>query len=504
MEKLVQFIAIYILTTCLVVQTKSPFRNGKEFDDKDPSDWNTLAQNQITKAIHFNQNINKAKNVIFFLGDGMGIATLTASRILKGQKQGKPGEEAYLNFETFHNTALIKTYNVDSQVPDSAGTATAFLTGVKGNIRLIGLDGGAKYGNCESISGHELSSILEWSQNAGKHTGFITTTRVTHATPAGLYANTVNRDWEASIPLNIAHREVCKDIALQLMEDIPGKNCKVIMGGGRLYFLPENVTDENSGKRGLRIDGRNLIKEWQTDKKDGIYMGDLEDFQKWNPEETKYALGLFGVDHLDYEVDRKNDSKGQPSIAQMTRKAIKMLQKGPNGFFLFIEGGKIDHAHHATNPYRALEEMLAMEKAIEVALDMTNSKDTLIIVTADHSHTMTISGYPARGNPIYGVAGTSEIDLEPYTTISYANGPGYNISDKGIRANVSGIDTGDKNYLSQTTVPLGSETHGGEDVALYAKGPWSHLFHGLQEQNYIAHAIAYASCVGNFPTACNN
>ena len=102
-----------------------------------------------------------ARNVILFLGDGMGVSTVTAARILAGQRAGDPGEEHLLSFERFPYTGLSKTYNVDSQTADSAGTMSAIMTGVKTNIGVFGIDENVTYGDCESGRGHELVSLLE-------------------------------------------------------------------------------------------------------------------------------------------------------------------------------------------------------------------------------------------------------------------------------------------------------------------------------------------------------
>lgn len=119
----------------------------------------------------------------------------------------------------------------------------------------------------------------------------------------------------------------------------------------------------------------------------------------------------------------------------MTQKAIQILKKNSKGFFLFVEGGKIDMAHHEDKARIALDETLEFAKAIETAYQMTNEEDTLIVVTADHAHTLTMSGYPARGNDITGLYGRGKDEL-PYATLSYANGPGYKAEKDGKRHNL--------------------------------------------------------------------
>ena len=239
-------------------------------------------------------------------------------------------------------------------------------------------------------------------------------------------------------------------------------------------------------------------------------------FDAVNPQQTRHLLGLFERSHMRYEADRKDDVAGEPSLAEMTEKAIKVLRQNNKGFYLMVEAGRIDHAHHAGNAFRALTDTIALSEAVEVAKKLTDDRDTLIVVTADHSHVFTIAGYPSRGNPILGksavdgVPSTDALGLS-YTTLSYANGPGwtggfqrkeFNPANEGtvsahydgsaLRPNLSMVDTTAPNYLQEATVPMGSETHAGEDVAIYASGPNAYLVRGPQEQNVIYHVMADA------------
>ena len=179
---------------------------------------------------------------------------------------------------------------------------------------------------------------------------------------------------------------------------------------------------------------------------------------------------------------------GEPSLAEMTRFTIARLQRLQDpriGFFLVVEGGRIDHAHHAGNAYRALTDAVEFAEAVQVAMDMTSIEDTQILVTADHSHTFTISGYPRRGNPILGkvMSPLGELaqdqDGRPYTTLGYANGPGYRTPLTDLR----NINTEDRNYRQVAAIPMAAETHSGEDVAAYARGPNADTLRGVMEQN---------------------
>jgi len=136
----------------------------------------------------------RAKNVIVFLGDGMSLPTVAAARILEGQRAGGSGEEHQLSFETLPHTALAKTYNTDFQTPDSAGTMTAIATGAKTRFGVVGVGQAGERGDCAASRSNALLSILELAENVGMATGVVTTTRVTHATPASVYAHSPDRN----------------------------------------------------------------------------------------------------------------------------------------------------------------------------------------------------------------------------------------------------------------------------------------------------------------------
>ena len=296
-----------------------------------------------------------------------------------------------------------------------------------------------------------------------------------------------------------------KDIARQLIEVSPvvKNSLKVALGGGRTYFIPKTSFDpEYATTKGRRNDGRDLTAEWvSTRGAKAAYAWNKAQFDAADPATTDYLLGLFEPSHVQYEADRANDTAGEPSLTEMTEKSIKMLEKSRKGFFLHVEGGRIDHAHHAGNANRALLDTIEMAKAVKKAVDMTDPNETLIIVTADHSHVFTIAGYPHRGNDILGLskevpavdgnptAPSKAGDGLPYTTLGYQNGPG---AVSGARADLTSVDTTALGYLQQAVVPMGSETHAGEDVAIYAKGPKAHLVHGSMEQNWIYHVMKEA------------
>jgi len=448
-----------------------------------------------------------AKNVILFIGDGMGVSTVTAVRILDGQRKGLSGEDNVLPFERFPHVALSKTYEVDQQVGESAGTATAIMSGQKTNAGFIGVGSQATRGVCASSRDSHLPSLLELSETIGKSTGIVTTTRLSHATPASTYAHVPERDWENDKDLTEEARlNGCKDIASQLIEFPYGNGIEVAMGGGRIKFLPIDIQDpEGTDMEDGRQDQRNLAQEWTSKHSDSAYIWNQQQFDAIDPQSTDHLLGLFNSDHMQYEADRSEDPAGEPSLANMTKLAIEILKRNPNGYFLLVEGGRIDHAHHDNNAYRALTDGIAFADAVGVADEMTDQGDTLIIVTADHSHTFTMGGYPTRGNPILGKVISNDSkgkpntdydlmdDNKPFTSLGYQSGPGGSWVG-GPRPDLSETDThSDKNYLQQAGLPAEDETHGGEDVAVYARGPGAERIHGVIEQNEIFHVINAAT-----------
>jgi alkaline phosphatase len=494
----------------------------EEYEDP----WFEAGSAAVKRARTLMPGAGKARSVILFVGDGMGIATVTAARILEGQLRGETGEENLLEFEKLPFVALAKTYNTDQQVPDSAGTMTAMVTGVKTKAGVLSLDERVVRRDAASATATRVDTILERAERRGLSTGVISTTKVTHATPAACYAHSPHRGWEDDSDLPEAARELgFPDIARQLIEFPLGDGVEVALGGGRAHFLPASRPDpEHPGKTGSREDGRDLMEEWRGRFEGGAAIWNGQQLAALDPAQTTHLLGLFEPSYMNWEADRAGDAAGEPSLSEMTEKAIQILSKNPRGFFLMVEGGRIDHGHHANNAYRALTDTIELSNAVRRARELTDSAETLIVVTADHSHVMTIAGYPTRGNPILGLVVENDrrglpekkpardATGRPYTTLTYANGPGYlGASDvqpqgskqfphrakefeasRSARPDLTEVDTTAPGYLQESAVPFDGETHGGEDVPVYAGGPGAALFHGVQEQSYLYHAMVAA------------
>jgi alkaline phosphatase len=549
---------------------------GWSLSAAEPSDFG-VQQEAARTALQTPVCPGPAKNIILFLGDGMGMTTITGARILAGQKQGKLGEEHTLSFETFEHTALSKTYTINQQTPDSAGTMTAIMTGHKTNAYIINYDQNVELGNHKTIEdfggpSQRLPILTEELEKQGKSTGIVTTTTLVHATPAACYAHSPNRFWvddnfelfeknEKDKRLKPAINSGFKDIARQLIEFPYGDGIDVALGGGWRSFLPqpESKSSEDTEKKsktpqvskkvdrhtftGRRLDGRDLTREWAS-KTGKTFVKTKDELRSVDTSSTKQLLGLFNREHMSYAVDRleAGAATSEPSLTEMALKALEILKQNPKGYFLMVESGRIDHGHHGSNAHRALNETTLLSDAVQAVLDALSPAEraeTLIIVTADHSHTFTLAGYPTRGNPILGKvirndnAGHAKPEPEkdllglPFTTLGYANGGGYtgpmmnkkdltfshghqqfSVADDGPktknddwkyvniahthRPDLHNVDTSHPNYVQESAVPLGSETHGAEDVPIYATGPGAFLFRGTREQNYIYHAMKLA------------
>ena len=347
--------------------------------------WRSLGQDFVLNQMLTKPIKKQAKNVIMFLGDGMGLTTIAAARNLLG------GEEKSLSFNEFPFTGLAKTYSVDKIVPDSACTATAYLSGVKAQEGTLGVNGNVDMGDCQAGRDRNnwVYSIAKWAQDVGKSTGIVTTTRITHASPAGVYAHIAHRDWEndQEVNLNCGANSDVEDIAYQLIKGEVGSKLDFVMGGGKKHFI-----DASLYKNGKRGDGLNLVEEYKKQSAKNLYVETNDELMSANLKDWDRVFGLYNDDHMLYHLET-DGSTTQPTLEVMTRKAIEFLSQNENGYFLFVEGGRIDLAHHQNLARIALDETIEFSKAVALGRELTNEDDTLIVVTADHSHAFSYSGY---------------------------------------------------------------------------------------------------------------
>lgn len=433
----------------------------------------------------------EAKNIIFFLGDGMGPSTITAARIFKY------GEEGSLQMDKFDRTARIKTFALDAQTTDSAPSMAAYMTGVKMNNEVLSMssdtinvepskdsNGNRTINHCNATNGKSAVTILELAKAKGKAVGAVTTTELTHATPAATYAHICSRSAAYAIAVQAVPGGAGYNPAL-------GDGVDVLMGGGRHHFTPYHAS---TNKRG-RSDGRDLLAEMVAQ---GYTVAKTKAEMAAAPDNKK-LLGIYSSkSHLEFELDRTatppvGEGATQPSLSEMALKALDILSQNKQGYFLMVEGGRIDHALHGTNAKRALTDTIAFDDAIKAVLEKVKLSDpqlknTLIVVTADHDHTLAFNGYSKKGNPILDIArdyqsgqALKDADGKTYTTLVFGNGP----HRPNLRANLESAEVLADNYRQEAGVRLSSETHGGGDVKLFATGAGSHIFKGTLDNTKV-------------------
>ncbi len=432
----------------------------------------------------------QARNILFFLGDGMGPTTITAARIYKH------GEDGLLNFERLDRTARIKTYSNDFQTTDSAPSMGAYMTGVKINqdgisikdARAIDPDkdanGNETIDKCAPNDGVIVPTILELAKARGKSVGAVTTTALTHATPASTFSH-------------VCHRDAAYAIARQIVPGGEGYNqalgdgVDVLMGGGRHHFTP---FDKAANPKG-RADGRDLMAEFAQQ---GYAVGATRaDMMSARP--GRKFVGIYSKDdHLDYSLARRPE---QPTLSDMALKAIELLSTDPDGFFLMVEGGKIDHALHDNNAKNALADTVAFDEAIQAAIERMRQIDpglenTLIVITADHDHTMVLNGYPKRGSKVLDIVHDyatgqpkKDADGKTFTALVFGNGK----VRPDVRADVDSAAAQDDKYQQEAGVRTVYESHGGGDVKLYATGAGSAPFKGTIENTQVFHLMKAAA-----------
>ena len=432
----------------------------------------------------------QARNIIFFLGDGMGATTITAARIFKYK------EEGFLNMEKMERSARIKTYSNDAQTTDSAPSMGSYMTGIKINNDVISMadakpvrtkndaNGNGTIDECGAGNGRAAPTILELAKARGKAVGAVTTTEMTHATPASTFAHTCQRNAGYTIATQIVPGGAGYNPAL-----LDGVD--VLMGGGRHHFTPYDAATNKKG----RADGRNLMAEFAAQ---GYVVASNKDEMAAAKPGRKF-VGIYSADdHLDYSLGRRPE---QPTLAEMALTSIELLSKDPDGFFLMVEGGKIDHALHDTNAKNALADTVAFDEAIQAAIERMRVLDpglenTLIVVTADHDHTMVLSGYPKRGSKVLDIVHDyvdgkpkKDADGKTFTALLFGNGK----VRPDVRDDVdSATAQGDK-YQQEAGVRTVYESHGGGDVKLYAVGAGSAPFKGTIENTQVFHLMKAAA-----------
>jgi alkaline phosphatase len=454
----------------------------------------------------------RAKNVILFIGDGMSMQAKELGRILsKGMSNGKFND--VLAMEKMPNMALVTTSGYDSIVTDSANSMSAYMTGNKSVVNAMGVYENKTKSPLDDPKVETVAEIISRSKNMSY--GMVSTAAVTDATPAAVTSHTRRRGEQAYIASEFLNRN---------------NPPTVIMGGGAQFFLPLSTPGSK------RKDNRNLINEFKN--KGYVFAGNKTELNALGSD--KPILGLFTMNHMNVYMDReflpKNPKvlKGfmdQPGLLDMTKKAVSVLEKNPNGFFLMSEGGSIDKQLHTMDWQRSTYDTIEFDKTIEWAQDYAkkHNDDTLIIVVADHAHGVSISGTYKEENGKVGREAVRTYGDAKWPTFTDANHDGFpDNPDPDVTLAVQYANAPDhyENYRFQPTptvpatvdakgkvtanpkrAPQGArlvegdlptmtgetqECHSADDVVLMAQGPGSEYFHGVMDNTEVFFGILRA------------
>jgi alkaline phosphatase len=427
-----------------------------------------------------------AKNVIVLIADGCASEQHTFARWFKG---------APLAYDPYQ-VGAIKTFIADSLIADSAPAATAFAAGVRTSDRFISVGPRADVLSTlprppEDLHYRPLATVLEGAKLLKKATGIVATSRVTHATPAAYVAHTDSRDAEDDIMEQLVHQGV-----------------DVVFGGGKRHLLPK-------GAGGRRTDGEDLLARlanW------GYRI--VETREELMRVRSGRVFGLFAASHMDPEIDRPRLNPKQPTLEEMTRKAIEILAQDEDGFFLMVEGSQIDWACHANDPAYLLSDLLAFDRAVAAALEFARADGrTLVLVMSDHN----TGGFSIGGRATAAIYTQLSVEafLEPFRKMkasAYAmwaqlgqertvprlqsvvrDGWGLDIKESEARAIfdlAAAYKTDGHAAIGEVLCPIythiGWTTHGhtGGDVPLFAFGPGKPG--GVLDAPQIAHVCADA------------
>ncbi|GMT24759.1 hypothetical protein PFISCL1PPCAC_16056, partial [Pristionchus fissidentatus] len=469
---------------------------GAQYQQSEIQFWNALGHEHLEQKLKWKAPEEKGpKNVIFFLGDGMGLSMVTAGRVIAAEKAGRDYRNQKWAFEKFDFSGILKTSSYDFHTTDSAAGAMALFTGHKVEQNTLGrLPGFGE--TCEKgDAAHVNDGIAELALARGMDVGVVSTTRLTDATPASNFAKGVHRLMEFDNSTEIQNTK-CVDIAQQIVRH-PADKFKVLMGGGHAYFTPKE-------EGGYRTDGRNIEKEWLSLPGHRSLLRTIDDINAHNVNYNDQVLGVFHDKSFNYHLDELNNTKRtQPRLVDMAKKALEVLQKSTNdnGFYLMIEGGHIDLAEHENKMNLATEELSEFSHTIETIRGLVG-EDTLVVVTADHGHALTLPGYVHKQNSILAAeVETDGMDADglPIPNIHFAAGPG----SKTNRSTYTEEDRKKDHFVSPAAYPAHWGAHGGEDIGIWTQGPYSWIFSGSMENTQVAYMIKFLLCLDqNEPTLC--
>jgi alkaline phosphatase len=468
----------------------------------------------VTWDVYGTPETPKAKNIIFLLGDGLSVAHRTGARIMsKGMTEGKA--DGRLNMDELDRMAFVGTSSTEAVATDSANTMSAYMTGHKTAVNALGVYADRTPGSLDDPKVETIAEALR--RQTKKSIGIVTTSELQDATPAAVVAHTRKRGDKAEIT----------GMMLDVKPD-------VVLGGGSAYFIGKDTPGSK------RKDDKDYIKLFQEA---GYALAtDKSELEKAAGSNSGKILGLFHTGNMDTVLDRDFLKKGtvekfpnQPGLVEMTKVAIDQLSKNQDGFFLMVEAANIDKMSHPLDWDRALMETIEFDKAIGVAQEFAaKNPDTLIVVTGDHTHGVSIIGtvddekpgtemrekvgtYAAAGFPNYtdenGDGYPDKIDVTRRLFLSANNGPDHyeTFRPKMDGPFVPAIQNEQKEYVAnqaykdvpgavfvQGNIPKDSDSgvHAVDDVVLQSTGPGSEGFKGYMEQSDVYRVLADTFALG--------
>ena len=468
----------------------------------------------VTWNVYGTEAQAKAKNVIFLIADGLSVAHRTAARLMsKGMAEGKANGR--LNMDEIPPAAFIGTSATDAIATDSANTMSAYMTGHKTAVNAIGVYADRTPDSFDDPKIENIAEVLR--RQTKKSIGIVSTSELQDATPAAVVAHTRKRSDKAEI----------NGMLFDVKPD-------VILGGGSAYFLPQATAGSK------RKDDKDYVKMFQ-DAGYALATSKTE-LATAAGSNTNKILGLFHTGNMDTTLDREFLKKGttakfpeQPGLVEMTKVALDTLGKNPDGFFLMVEAANVDKMSHPLDWDRAVVDTIEFDKAIGVAREFAaNNPDTLIVVTGDHTHGVSIIGtvddekegtdmrekvgtYAEAGFPNYedkdGDGYPDKVDVSRRLFLNANNGPDHyeTFRPKLEGPFVPSIQNEKKEYVAneqykdvpgavfvQGIIPKSSDSgvHAVDDVVLQASGPGAEGFRGYMEQSDVYKAIADAFALG--------
>ena len=471
----------------------------------------------VTWNVYGTGNAPKAKNVIFLIADGLSVAHRTAARIMsKGMTEGKANGR--LAMDDIPPAAFIGTSATNAVATDSANTMSAYMTGHKTAVNAIGVYADR---TPDSLDDPKVETIAEaLRRQTKKSIGIVATSELQDATPAAVVSHTRNRNDKA-------------DIVGMLLDVKPD----VLLGGGSAYFLPQATAGSK------RKDDKDFIKLFQDA---GYSVATDKTELAAKAQANGKLLGVFHPGNMDVTLDREFLKKGtvdkypnQPGLVAMTKVALERLSKNPDGFFLMVEGSSVDKMSHPLDWDRAAYETIEFDQAIAVAREFQKTNpDTLIVVTGDHTHGVSIIGtvddekpgtemrekvgtYAEAGFPNYkdenGDGFPDKVDVSRRLFMAANNGPDHyeTFRPKMDGPFVPAIQNEKKEYVAneqykdvpgavfvQGNIPKNGDSgvHAVDDVVLQTAGPGAEGFRGYMEQSDVYKVLADVMALGTKQT----